>query len=365
MLSDWAEPQQVLVVLAVADPPAPIQVGDVGRAADRPERHPVAADPDVVRRVPGVQRERRTARSRSTSVTMSGSKWTRCVPGSTVAPGRHQQVARFGVEEVHPDLGQDPERPDVDRLQLVGRDRLGRAVRHPRLRPRALLRQRRCGRGPRDRRSRRRRRPSPAAVSMSVMRRHSPEQVEPGRLELRVAVERGEPLVAPEAGLLVATERHRDVGRIERVDPDDAGPDPAREPVGPVHVARPDPGRQPVRRVVGDGERLGLVVELGHGQDRPEDLLARDPHRVGDAVEDGRRDVVAAAVLADALAAGDDAGAFLAAEVHVAEDLGQLPLVHDRARASSRGSSGFARRERRARTPRSAPRAPRGRTGGR
>ena len=31
-----------------------------------------------------------------------------------------------------------------------------------------------------------------------------------------------------------------------------------------------------------------LVLELGHGQDRPEDLLARDPHRVGDAIEDGR-----------------------------------------------------------------------------
>ena len=55
------------------------------------------------------------------------------------------------------------------------------------------------------------------------------------------------------------------------------GPDRAGEPVGPLHVARPDPGRQAVRRVVGDPERLGLVVELGHGQDRPEDLLARDP----------------------------------------------------------------------------------------
>ena len=44
----------------------------------------------------------------------------------------------------------------------------------------------------------------------------APGQVEPGRLELGVAVEGVEPLVAAEARLLVAAERDRDVGRRRR-----------------------------------------------------------------------------------------------------------------------------------------------------
>ena len=49
-----AEAQQVLVVLAVADPPTAVEVRHVRRAADGPERHPVAAEPEVVR--PGSRR---------------------------------------------------------------------------------------------------------------------------------------------------------------------------------------------------------------------------------------------------------------------------------------------------------------------
>src|SRR5690242_20238147 len=67
-------------------------------------------------------------------------------------------------------------------------------------------------------------------------------QVEPRRLQLRVAVDRVEALVAAEAGLLVAPERHGDVGRIEGVDPDDAGPDCPRQAMRAVDVARPDSG---------------------------------------------------------------------------------------------------------------------------
>ena len=89
----------------------------------------------------------------------------------------------------------------------------------------------------------------------------------------------------------------------------------------PIDVARPDPGRQAVRRVVGDGEGVGLVLELDHRQDRPEDLLARHAPAVVDAVEDGRLDVEATGLLADPLAAGDDLRPFLAPELDVAEDL--------------------------------------------
>ena len=54
--------------------------------------------------------------------------------------GGAQDLARVGVEEVHPDLGQDAQRADVDRLELVGRQELGRAVAQARLGPRRLLR---------------------------------------------------------------------------------------------------------------------------------------------------------------------------------------------------------------------------------
>ena len=46
----------------------------------------------------------------------------------------------MGVEEVHPDLGEDAKRAGVDRLELIGGQQLGRAVAHPRLGPRRLLR---------------------------------------------------------------------------------------------------------------------------------------------------------------------------------------------------------------------------------
>ena len=132
------QPQQVLVVGAVADPAAVVQVSDVGRAADRPERHPVATDPEVVGGIPGVERElgRGGLDRLGDHVRVEADALGAGLDGR---PGRHEQVARLGVEEVHPDLGQDPERPEVDRLQLVGGDRLGRAVRHPRLGPRPLL----------------------------------------------------------------------------------------------------------------------------------------------------------------------------------------------------------------------------------
>ena len=42
------EPQQVLVVGAVADPPAAVEIRDVRRAADGAEGYPVAAELDVV-----------------------------------------------------------------------------------------------------------------------------------------------------------------------------------------------------------------------------------------------------------------------------------------------------------------------------
>ena len=42
------EAQQVLIVDPVADAPAPIEVGHVRRAANRPEGHPVATELEVI-----------------------------------------------------------------------------------------------------------------------------------------------------------------------------------------------------------------------------------------------------------------------------------------------------------------------------
>ena len=74
---------------------------------------------------------------RISSTTISGSKRTRSP--STRRPGGGEPLARPGVEEVHPDLGEDAQRRVVDRLQLVRRDDLGRPEAHPRLAERALL----------------------------------------------------------------------------------------------------------------------------------------------------------------------------------------------------------------------------------
>src|SRR5688500_6430991 len=176
---------------------------------------------------------------------------------------------------------------------------------------------------------RRRRRPSPAAGSMYVNVASLPRQVDPGRLELRVAVEGGHPLVATESRLLEAAERHGDVGGVEGVHPDDTRTDRAGQAVRSVEIPCPDPRGQAVGRVVGDGEGVGLVLELGHGQDRAEDLLAGDAPAIVDPVEDRRLDVEPPAVLAHALTAGHDPGALLTPELDVTEDLRQLPVVDD------------------------------------
>ena len=142
--------QQVLVVGPVADPPAAIEVGDVGRAADGPERDPVATELDVTRGVAGMERELR----RRGLDQLGDHRGVEAHPlriGLDGRPGGAQDLARVGVEEVHPDLGQDAQRAGMDRLELVGRQQLGRAVAQARLGPRRLLRQRRCGHGLHDR----------------------------------------------------------------------------------------------------------------------------------------------------------------------------------------------------------------------
>src|SRR5664279_5449221 len=99
-------------------------------------------------------------------------------------------------------------------------------------------------------------------------------------LGLAVVVQHHPVVLPADAGDLVTTERRtRRVG-VVAVRPDPAGLDLAAHLVGPVPVAGPDPGAQAVEGVVGDRQRLLVVLEGGDRQHRAEDLLLEHPHLV-------------------------------------------------------------------------------------
>ena len=137
-----AQPDQVLVVPPVPDPAAAVGVGDVRRAPHRAERDPVAAEMEVVDRVPRVERELRGGGGDPLHDEAAVQPDPLAVdPGAR----RLQEVPRLRVEEVHPDLLEDREGRLVDRLELVGGDDLHRAVAEPRLDGPALGRERAAG----------------------------------------------------------------------------------------------------------------------------------------------------------------------------------------------------------------------------
>src|SRR5690606_26951631 len=139
-----------------------------------------------------------------------------------------------------------------------------------------------------------------------------------GRLDLRVLVIGVQGLVASDAGLLVAAERHRDVAAIRVVDVDRTRPELARDAMGAVEIVGPERSLKPVDRVVGDAHGLFLVLEGDSRENRAEDFLLRNPHAVIDLVEDRRLDIGAAGVLAHLLAAESELRAFLPADLDIA-----------------------------------------------
>src|SRR6476646_4682698 len=109
-----------------------------------------------------------------------------------------------------------------------------------------------------------------------------------------------------DAGLLVAPERGVRRVLVIAVGPHPAGLDAAAGRVGQAAVAGPDARTEPVQGVVGDLQRVVGTGEGGDRDDRAEDLLLEDPHRVV-ALEDRRLDVETAGQIAwqaVALAAG-------------------------------------------------------------
>src|SRR6476659_5280017 len=97
--------------------------------------------------------------------------------------------------------------------------------------------------------------------------------------------------------------------------------------MGELDVAGPDGRGEAVDRAVGDLHGFLRITETNAAHDRPEDLLARDPHLGADLAEDGRLDVEALRLvtLDVALAPGEDAGALLLAALDVIEDAIHLP----------------------------------------
>ena len=137
-LEHLAQLEQVAEGLASAGAAHAVEADDVRWAADGAEGDVVATDGQGVRRVPRVHLELSGACADQLDDHLR-------VEANALAvdrrPGSGEPLARSGVEEVHPDLGEDAQRRVVDRLQLVRRDDLGRLEAHARLAERALFRE--------------------------------------------------------------------------------------------------------------------------------------------------------------------------------------------------------------------------------
>src|SRR5262249_35318178 len=108
-------------------------------------------------------------------------------------------------------------------------------------------------------------------------------------LDLAVSLERRPTELPPEPALLDAAERRLDEHAAAAVDGEDPRLDGTGDPQRSPDVSSPERAGQTVGAVVGDRDRLFLVLEWDRDDDRTEDLLLRDPHAVLDPSEDRRR----------------------------------------------------------------------------
>ena len=103
--------------------------------------------------------------------------------------------------------------------------------------------------------------------------------------------------------------------------------------IGARPVAGPYACAQTVERVIGDRQRVGLILEGGDRQYGAKDFLLENPHLVM-ALEDGGRHIIALAqiaLMAGAFAAGQHLRAFFATDGDVGQDLFQLVVGRLRA----------------------------------
>src|SRR5438552_8297617 len=136
--------------------------------------------------------------------------------------------------------------------------------------------------------------------------------------------------LAADAGRLVAAERRAELHR-EAVDGVRAG---AHAPgdIQPVpRIGTPHRARQPVIGIVGDADRIALVLVRDQRQHGAEDLFAGDAHAVVDVDEQRRLDVPALPLTVRTSAATGDLRALLLAGADVALDAIALPRGDQRA----------------------------------
>ena len=118
--------------------------------------------------------------------------------------------------------------------------------------------------------------------------------------------------------------------RAERVVADGAGAQLPSDVPGPLDVVGEDGCVEAVDRVVGDGDRLLLVLRGNHAEHRPEDLLLRDGRGVVDVAEDGGFDEPAPVEMLRSTATGGQRGSRRDALGDVALDAVSLTLGDQR-----------------------------------
>ena len=143
-VEELAQLHEIGVVLQRSGPPAAVEVGAIGRAADRTEGDPLAADPDVVGGIARMDREFGRRRFQRVLDDLAADPHALAVHAGA---GVGQDVARLGMEHVHADLLQHLQRLAVDGLDLIVREDARRFQRELGLRPGQLVDGPVCGTG--------------------------------------------------------------------------------------------------------------------------------------------------------------------------------------------------------------------------
>src|SRR5437764_6917308 len=151
------------------------------------------------------------------------------------------------------------------------------------------------------------------------------------RLRLQILLEPRNPVLAADAAVLVAAERHVGTDGHPAVDGDEAGPDAAGDGERALERSRRDHAGEPVLALVGDADGIVVVLEGDDDEDRAEDLLLGDRHRVVDVDEHRGLDVPALRKIGGAAAAEGERRPLGLALLDVAQDPVALLLGDQRA----------------------------------
>src|ERR1700733_10166896 len=128
-----------------------------------------------------------------------------------------------------------------------------------------------------------------------------------------------DPQFPAEARLLKPAPRRFHARRLHVIHPHHTGADGLNHTHGAIDIPRPDSRSQPERSVVGNLERLTLVIEWNHADHRAKDLFPRNPRRVIHVVKDRRLDVITAGQRSRPAAAQRQLG-FLLAQLLISRD---------------------------------------------